>query len=38
MYLTLTTTYDTNKLIIDQNEFKKVVFVKYGQRRIAKST
>ena len=26
-YLTLMTTYNTNKWIIDQNEFKKVVLV-----------
>ena len=30
MYLTLTTIYDTNKWIIYQKEFKKVVCVKYA--------
>ena len=38
MYLTLTTTYNTNKWIINQNEFKKVVCVKYTQKKKAKST
>ena len=34
MYLTLTTTYDTNKWIINRNELKKVVFVKlYGKEK-----
>ena len=32
MYVALTTTYNTNKRIIDQNEFKKVVCVKYARK------
>ena len=33
MYLKLTTTYDTNKWIINQSEFKKVVCVKYAWKK-----
>ena len=37
VYLTPTTTDDTNQRIINRNEFNKVVCVKYALKRKAKS-